>query len=361
MTGGQGGDATGHEDLRDLRLRDYVPRSQLRLPERHVGRAAHPAVDAHTHIGRWLTGGWAAPDADAFVDLMDRCNVAAIVNLDGRWGEELELNLARYDRAHPGRFATFCHVDWRLLSGPDPGPALADALERSVLAGAAGLKVWKDLGLHVVDASGSLVLPDDPRLGPLWERAADLAVPVAVHTADPRAFFEPVDRHNERVEELLRHPDWSFVDGRFPRFEALMDSLERTVAAHPRTTFIGVHVASNVEDLAWVERMLRTYDNLVVDIAARIAELGRQPRATRDLLTRMPDRVLFGTDGIPPTEAAYRTHFRFLETADEHFPYSTTEPPPTGRWAISGLDLSDDVLSRLYAENARRVIPALRL
>jgi predicted TIM-barrel fold metal-dependent hydrolase len=291
---------------------------------------------------------------------MDACNVGAIVNLDGMWGEELRANLERYDRAHPGRFATFCQLDWSETSEPGFGERLAASLARSAADGARGVKVWKALGLHVRDDVGELLLPDDPRLGPVWAAAADAGIPVTIHTADPVAFFEPFDESNERVEELLENPDWWFGDRRrFPTFDRLLQAFEGLVAANPRTTFIGAHVACFAEDLAWVSRMLDTYPNLNADIAARIAELGRQPRGTRSLILAHPDRILFGTDLFPPDTETYAIHFRFLETADEHFAYSLDEPPPQGRWAISGLDLPDEVLRQVYRDNARRLIPGL--
>jgi predicted TIM-barrel fold metal-dependent hydrolase len=290
---------------------------------------------------------------------MDSCNITAVVNLDGRWGDELEANLDRYDRRHPGRFASFCHVDWDMLQDPGVESRLAGSLERSVSAGARGLKVWKDLGLRVRDAGDRLVLPDDPRLDALWDAAGRLGVPVAIHTADPVAFFDPVDQRNERLEELLARPDWSFCGPMYPGFDRLLAALETVVAAHPATMFIGVHVGCYAEDLAWVSRMLENYANFHIDIAARIAELGRQPRATRALILRHPDRVLFGTDEIPPNRAAYQIYFRFMQTSDECFPYSPDDPPGSGRWQISALDLPADVLGRVYADNARRLVPGL--
>jgi amidohydrolase family protein len=317
-----------------------------------------PVIDAHAHLGRWLTGDWAISEPAALVSAMDAGNVETIVNLDGRWGEELEANLARFDRAYPGRFATFCHADWGYLSqdADRVGTRLADCLSRSADAGARGLKVWKDLGLSVTDGKGTLVLPDDPRLTPLWQRAADIGVPVAIHTADPLAFFEPLDMHNERLEELLEHPEWSYADPRFPRFLRLIAALETLVAAHPATTFIGVHVGCFAEDLGWVGQMLDTYPNFNIDIAGRAAELGRQPRTARNLLTRHPSRVLFGTDGIPPVPGIYDSYARLLETAEEYFPYAPGEPPPQGRWMIYGLELGPQILAQIYSGNARRLI-----
>jgi predicted TIM-barrel fold metal-dependent hydrolase len=322
-------------------------------------------VDAHNHLGRWLSewigdpGAWTVPDVPALLDAMDSCNVRSIVNLDGRWGEELVANLDRYDRAYPGRFATICHVDLSTAAGPGFGERAADSLRASVEAGARGLKVWKDLGLQVRDDRGELVLPDDARLGPVWDVAAERTIPVFIHTADPIAFFDPVDERNERLEQLLAHPEWSFADPSYPRFERLMDALESLVAGRPETTFVGVHVGGSAEDLGRVGRLLDTYPNFHVDLAARVAELGRQPRAARDLIVRHPDRVLFGIDEFPPARENYAIYFRFLETADEHFPHSTEEVPLMGRWAISGLELPDDVLRRVYADNARRIVPGL--
>jgi predicted TIM-barrel fold metal-dependent hydrolase len=350
------------EDPREIRLREYRPRSMARLPVHEVPRARLPVVDAHNHLGRWLSedGGWVVDDVDPLLRSLDACNVAAIVNLDGRWGDDLEANLDRYDRSHPGRFATFCHLDWRETSSVGWPARLVASMGRAAAAGAKGLKVWKDLGLHVRDERGQLILPDDPRLSDVWDAAGELGLPIAIHTADPIAFFEPVDATNERVEELVEHPDWSFADrDRFPTFDRLLDGLEAVVGSHPRTTFIGVHFGNAAEELARVERMLADNANYHVDVAARIAELGRQPRATRRLIERYPDRVLFGTDAFPPDADVYAISFRFLETLDEAFDYAPDETPPQGRWTISGLGLPEGVLQRVYAGNARRLIPSL--
>jgi predicted TIM-barrel fold metal-dependent hydrolase len=351
----------------DLRLRDWRPRPRLVVPEHPVERARFPAIDAHNHLGRWLSAwlgdppdAWVVRDVGALLDLMEACNIRGIVNLDGRWGGELEANLERYDRAHPGRFATCCHVDWAAsIASGDIGAAAAASLRASARAGAAGVKVWKDLGLHVRDEDGELILPDDRRLIPLWEACAEEHVPVFIHTADPVAFFDPIDERNERYEQLHAHAEWSFADPSFPRFGRLIDALEGLVAANPDTTFVGVHVGGYAENLARVGAMLDAYPNYHVDIAARVAELGRQPRTTRAFVEAHADRVLFGIDEFPPAAENYAIYFRFLETADEHFPHSSEEVPLMGRWAISGLDLPDEVLRKVYAQNALRLIPTL--
>ncbi len=348
-------------DSEPLALRDFRPRQQVVLPSSEVTRAAHPAVDAHTHLGRWLSdwvgrdGHWLVEDVAAFRDAMADFNVHAFVNLDGRWGDELEQNLDRFDRAHPGAFATFAHLDWGSLGD------LGEQVARAAAVGAKGLKVWKDLGLGVRDGDGALLLPDDPRLSDVWDAAADSGLPIWWHTADPVAFFDPVDVHNENVELLTERPEWSFHDEAYPTFARLMEALEGVVGLHPRTTFVAVHGGCYAENLDWVSGMLDRYPNLNIDIAARLAQLGRQPRATRDLILRHPDRVLFGSDEIPHTGASYPTHFRFLETEDESFPHSDEDPPMLGRWMISGLGLPEAVLAAVYGGNARRLLPSLTI
>ena len=358
MGGPQGLD--GDRVSPDLPLRQWNPQPTVKLPVTEVAVPAHPVIDAHNHLGRWLGEDrrWMIDDVDALLRTMDERHVTRVVNLDGRWGDELEENLRRYDRAHPDRFLSFCHLDWSALQGEQPTATLIASLRASSAAGARGLKVWKDLGLHVRDGTGALVLPDDPRLLPVWAAAGELSLPIMIHTADPVAFFRPLDRFNERIDELGEQPQWWFGDReRFPTFDRLMDALEAAVAASPGTQFIGAHVGCNAEDLDWVDRMLDAYPHLAVDIAGRLGEIGRQPRRFKRLVEDHPEQVIFGTDCFPVDSASYALHYRFLETADEHFPYwEGGDVAPQGRWRISGAELPDALLANVYAANARRVL-----
>ena len=348
--------ALRHRRALGPRLARFAPRSALGLPVNEPGRSCVPAIDFHTHLGRWLTsrGEW-MEDPGRLLRIMDECNVQTAVNLDGRWGAELNENLDRYDRAFPGRFVTFCHLDWSFLGRRGGVDLLVRSLRSSAASGARGLKVWKDLGLRVRDDRG-LILPDDVRLYDIWETAADIGLPILIHVADPVAYFLPVDRFNERLEDLLRNPSTSLSKLGIEGFHRLLDSFEHLVASHPGTTFIAAHVGSYPENLDWIGRLLDSYPNLAIDTGNCAAELGRQPRAAARLIRRHPDRVLFGSDSFPIDVGAYRTWFRFLETADEAFDYSAEPVPPNGRWTISGLDLERDVLEAVYARNATRLL-----
>lgn len=345
--------------IEDLRLRDWTPSSQLRAPVTRVDHPAVPCIDAHNHLGRWLSqdGDWIIPDVAALLRMMDERHVEVIVNLDGFSGDELEANLDRYDRAHPGRFLTLCQLDWGRLAEPGGAESLVTTLEDCAGRGARGVKVWKNLGLAFRDEAGRLLRPDDPGVVTVLTRAGELGLPVVIHTADPIAFFEPLDAHNERLDELRGATDWWFGDhDRYPTFDDLLDAHAALVLACPGTTFVGVHAGCAAEDLDRVQRLVNLAPNYHVDIAGRIAELGRQPRRFARFVADHPDRVLFGTDIYPITDEQYRLHFRFLESADEGFEYAPGEPiPPQGRWAVSALALEPAQLPAVYRDNARRV------
>jgi predicted TIM-barrel fold metal-dependent hydrolase len=248
-------------------------------------------------------------------------------------------------------------MDW---SGVERGDFIAvslERLERLVECGIIGFKFWKDLGLTVRDASGKLLQVDDERLAPIFERAGELGIPVMVHIGDPEAFFLPIDAHNERYEELAAHPDWSFYGAQFSKHQ-LLEQRDRIFGRHPRTTFVAAHVAENGEDLERVTAMLDANPNVLIDISARASELGRQPYSARKFFLRFADRILFGADLVPEI-SMYRLYFRFLETADEYFEYPT-HASRQGRWNIYGIDLPDDVLRKVYRENALHLITSSR-
>lgn len=345
--------------ITEIRLKDFRPIPTVKLPEHHPERFPSPAIDVHNHLGRWLTADWSVPDVGELLAMMDRLNVRGIVNLDGLWGDELDRNLDRYDRAHPGRFASFCQLDWSEAERTGWGERLAASIRDSARRGARGLKLWKDVGLTRKDEHGRLFFLDDPRLAPMWAAVAEARLPVLVHSADPVAFFQPLGPTNERLEELVAHPDWHFHGPEFPGLMQILEALEHVVAANPSIPFIGAHVGCYAEDLGWVDRMMTSYANFHVDISARLAELGRQPRATRRLVLRHPDRVLLGTDVFPPGAGDYRLYLRFLATDDEHFPYSDADPPGSGRWRISGIHLPEETLARVIRTNAERLVPSL--
>jgi predicted TIM-barrel fold metal-dependent hydrolase len=374
-------DAGGLKDARQdvtrrLDISEFQPRSMLHVPVTRVERARVPVIDIHTHMGSSAREqhGVAldeqmtfAEEPQSLVPTMDRKNVKTLVNLTGGFGKGLVESIARFDRKFPGRFLTFTEPCWGRLREPGFPAFQADELGRARSAGARGLKVLKSLGLTIREAgsTGRLVKVDDARLDPMWEACGSVNMPVAIHVADPEAFFLPTDRFNERFEELNNHPDWSFHGADFPSFRELVDAFDRVVARHPRTQFIAVHFGLNAENLSAVGERLDRYPNLHVDTAARIGELGRQPRTARAFFLKHQDRILFGTDAVPHGDDTpqqvfgdrlYEIYFRFFETDDEYFDYAPAAVPPQGRWQIYGLNLPEAVLRKVYHDNAARLL-----
>lgn len=338
-------------------LSEFKPVPALVTQVTHVPHPRFPVIDAHNHLGEF-GGNWVRRPLSELLDEMNASGVSRLVDLDGGWGEAiLQDHLDRVKNKAPDRFAMYAGVDW--TAWPELGSRFVDwavgRLRQQKAWGAQGLKIWKTLGLRVHDADGKLVDVDDPRLDPLWTAAGELNLPVTIHVADPVAFFEPLDEHNERWEELNVFPDWQFPSPPFPPFLHIVEGLAAVVQRHPGTTFVGAHVGCYAENLAWVAQLLDRCPNFFVDISARIAELGRQPYASRRFFLKYADRILFGLD-MAVNRLEYQVHYRFLETEDEYFPYSTHPTPPQGRWSIYGLHLPDDVLQKVYRGNAERVI-----
>lgn len=350
-----------------LRLDEFRPQPMLNVAASGIDHASFPVVDVHTHFGHRLRG--SEEQRDGFVQLMDRHGIALCVSLDGTLPDGFETQRRFLWETYPDRFVIFANLDFQ--GGGDAGRPETWAcnqpgfvrhavmlIEQAADQGASGLKFFKQFGLGYKKPDGSLHQIDDPRWDPIWQVCARRKLPVLMHVADPAAFFLPIDEHNERYEELARHPDWSFHGPEFPSREALLAARNRVIARHPETIFIGAHLANNPEDLAEVARWLEQYPNLYVEFASRIAELGRQPYTARKFLIDHADRVLFGTDG-PWPEQRVRLYWRFLETYDEYFPYSEKEFPPQGFWNIYGVGLPEDVLRKIYHENAARIIPGV--
>ena len=350
----------------------------LEVPTTPIKKPAFPVIDAHTHLS-WMRETRAGvslgepmmyfAEPNDLLALMDRKGIRAVVNLTGGVGRGLEETINRFNHAAPGRFLTMTEPSFHLFEHADYPQRQADAIRAAHEAGACGLKLLKTLGLYLrrhID-EGALVALDDTCFDPMWKACAECDMPVFIHTADPLAFFTPTDRHNERYEELSQHPDWSFYGSEYPSHASLIAARDRVIARHPDTTFVLMHVGNQVEHLDDVSTCLDRYPNVHVDISARIAELGRQPRRARRFFERHQDRILFGTDAVPPPygnavpqqllcDELYEIYYRFLETDDEYFDYAPADTPPQGRWSIYGLQLPNTILRKVYHDNAAQLL-----
>lgn len=347
------GRLAAQEDIKELKLRDWEPKSMLVTKTTVVEKPRFPVTDIHNHLGggkQYLT----ADRVQRYLTEMDEAGVRTVVNLDGGWGDRLKETLAALDQAHPGRFATFALVNFEGIDEDGWTDREVQRLEESFKLGARGLKIPKTLGLGYKYKSGKIMPVDDPKLDAIWETCGKHKRPVVIHVSDPAAFFTPLDRFNERWHELNANPHWLFYGPQFPQRQDILDQLHRVIAKHSNTTFVNTHFGNNAEDLKSVAEQLDKYPNMYVDFDARISELGRQPYTTRRFFLKYQDRVLFGTD-TTPRRNAFRIYYRFLETDDEYFDCRDSHHLQ-GFWRIYGIFLPDDVLEKIYYKNAERVL-----
>lgn len=333
----------------DMCFADYDPKSTLVVPEHKVTRAKFPFIDVHNHQ-------WRMSDQDlgTMAEEMDKMNMAVMVNLSGRSGETLKASVENVKAQAPGRFIVFANIDFEGIDNPDWTKRTVSQLEQDYANGARGLKIYKNLGLTVTDSRGNRVPVDDPRLDPVWEKCGELGIPVLIHTGEPAVFWEPVDKHNERWLEMKQFPKRHRDPAEYPPWEEVMSEQWNVFRKHPNTTFINAHLGWLGNDLERLGRLLDEFPNMYTEIAAVLAELGRQPRFARKFFIKYQDRLMFGKDTWQPEE--YHVYFRVLETADEYFDYYRKRH---AFWKMYGLNLPDEVLKKLYYKNALKVVPGI--
>lgn len=330
---------------------EYEPRSTLVVPQHPLTRAKYPFIDVHTHYDAVMP----REKLDQLVTELDRIHLQVAANLSGSTGSKLAAGVKNMKGAYPTRFVIFANLSYEGIDDANYGEKAAARLEQDVRNGAQGLKIFKQHGLEIKDGKGARIPTNDPRFDPIWEKCAELHIPVVIHTGEPRQFFEPQDRFNERWLELKQFPGRARPPNRYPSWEQIMGEQHALFAKHPGTKFIAAHLSWLGGDLGRLGQVLDKHPNMYVDIAAVLAELGRQPRFARKWFIRYQDRIVFGKD-ITEAMSEYHVYFRVLETADEYFDYYRRRH---AFWKMYGLALPDEVLKKVYYKNALRIIPGI--
>jgi uncharacterized protein len=330
-------------------IEEYQPKSTLVTKEHHIERAKFPFIDIHSH--HWNP---TKEHVDQLVKEMDTINLRVLVNLSGGTGEQLRQTVAMMKGRYPDRFVVFANLSYDDINTPGYGKRAAARLEQDVKNGAQGLKIFKNFGMDLKYANGERVHVDDPEFDPVWDKCAELGLPVLIHIAEPSPFFDPWDYHNERWLELKQFSGRARPPEKYPPFETLMTERNHLFAKHPKTNFIAAHLAFHGNDLERLGKTLDSLPNMYVDIAAVLAELGRQPYSAHDFLVKYKDRVLMGKDIYDVNE--YKWYFRSLETRDEYFEYYR---PRHAFWRIYGFEVPDEVLKKVYYKNALKLVPGI--
>lgn len=338
---------TGLLHAQVMDFEQYEPASTLVVPEHPLKKARFPFIDVHNHqrgLGSGNLGG--------LIKDMDALNMKVMVNLSGGNGRGLKGMTDNIKEKAPKRFIVFANIDFGGIGEAGWPEKAAQALAEDVKNGANGLKVFKNLGFSVKDNTGKRVGIDDPRLDAIWAKCGELKIPVLIHAADPKPFWDPEGNNNERWLELKTHPGRKRSDSNPVPWQQIIDEEHRMFKKHPRTIFINAHFGWYANDLGHLGKLMDQMRNMYVEFGAVIAELGRQPKMARQFFEKYQDRILFGKDSWQPDE--YATYFRVLETADEYFPYHKKYH---AFWRMYGMNLPDDILKKVYYKNALKIIP----
>jgi len=330
-------------------IEEYSPRSTLIVPETKLKRSKYPFVDVHNH-----QFDMPIKDLSKLVEEMDSLNMGFMVNLSGFRGLYLEQSLKNIKENAPTRFGLFLNIDFEKLDDSNFAKEQVKLINKAVAQGVIGLKVYKSLGLTDKDKKGNRIAINDPRLDPIWKACGDQNIPVLIHSGEPSSFWDPKDKYNERWLELRQKPGRYRDPEKNPSFEEVLAEQHAVFKKHPNTTFINAHLGWMGNDLDRLGKHLDQYPNVMTEIGAVLAELGRQPKRARQFFIDYQDRILFGKDSYNVSE--YYTYFRVLETEDEYFEYYRKRH---AHWKIYGLSLPDSVLQKVYYKNALHLFPSI--
>ena len=341
-------------------IEEYSPISSLKVPANITKSAKFPFIDVHSHH-------WDMPvkDLSDLVKEMDSLNMVYMINLSGSGfatfsGNQslMDLNLSKsienVKQNYPKRFGVFVNLNFDKIDEDDFASSSVKILEKAVKQGAIGLKIYKNLGLNLKDSSTTRVKVDDIRLSPIWDACAKLNIPVLIHSGEPSPFFDPIDKYNERWLHARQKPNSFRPPSKYPSFDTVMKEQYNMFKNHPNTIFINAHMGWMANDLDKLERHLDSLPNVYTEIGAVIGELGRQPRRARKFFIDYQDRVMFGKDTYKKSE--FDVYFRVLESSDEYFDYYRKRH---GLWKMYGLNLPDEVLKKLYYQNALKLFPSI--
>lgn len=336
------------QDADNILLKNYRPVSIYKTPTANIQRASFPVIDMHSHDYVETKN-----DVDDLVKLMDKMNIKKTMILTYTTGKSFDSAVEKYNK-YPDRFELFCGFDYTGYGTPGWQKHAVEELERCYKKGARGVGELGDKGegeLYSKPTPGKGLHIDDPEMKPLLEKCAELHIPISIHVAEDEWMYENPDATNDG---LMNAATWH-VDMNKPNklgHDALQKSLENAVRDNPKTIFIACHLLNACSNLQVLGDMLDKYPNLYTDIAARFGEFAPVPRYTAAFFTKYQDRLVYGTDNTPE-EHMYKTTFRILETADEHFYEQDTF---NYHWALYGLNLSKEVLEKLYYKNAEKIL-----
>lgn len=332
-----------------------------------ASRAEMPKIDFHTHYT------YARPYLPALLDRWGmQAMVIEVIEVDDDHQRKRWPLMRAHFAQHPHQLMLCTTFDATLIDTPDFAEQVVARLKEDVAQGARMVKVWKEIGMVIKDASGRYIQIDDPRFQPIWDYLSAEGIPVLAHIGEPRAAWLPLDERSPHYSYYQNNPqNHAYQDPEVPRWETIMQARDNWLAANPNLIVIGAHLGSMAYDVDEIARRLERYPNFYVDTAARFGDLALQPSdRVRAFFLKHQDRILYGSDlgtSRPMEELSeeflelesaridlrYTLHWRYLSSAkvvnfeDYGMDYAAR---------AEGLNLPPEALNKIYYSNAARVL-----
>jgi predicted TIM-barrel fold metal-dependent hydrolase len=318
-------------------------------------------IDTHTHIFQ---------NAPAFIAMLERLHMHVldilVVDDTESFGKSIEpqkqdaLKVVASSMGHASLCTSF---DPFQFNNPDfPQRAIA-SLNQDFSRGAIAVKIWKNVGMELKDSYGRYVMPDDPRLEPIYKDIAAHHKTLIAHLAEPDEAWESANPGGLSASYYAAHPQWNMSKNPgAPSKQRILQARDHLLQMNPDLRVVGAHLGSMEDDVNQLAASLQKYPNFAVDTAARVPHLMIQPRSkVRAFILKYQDQIIYGTDlGFLPGKSvdqvvkAWNEHYaldwRYLAT-DDIFEYHGSR--------IEGLNLPRSVLRKLYHDNAVRWIPGV--
>jgi predicted TIM-barrel fold metal-dependent hydrolase len=317
-------------------------------------------IDTHTHV--FQTG-------SAFVGMLERLHMHLLDILvvdDTRSNQtstepqrQNALTFVAASMGHAQLCTTFNPFQFNDASFPKEA---IEALNEDFARGAVAVKIWKNVGMELKNASGQYVMPDDPRLEPIYKDIAAHHKTLIAHLAEPDTAWGSEDPKAPYAGYYRANPQWDMTKKpSAPPKKAILQARDHLLAMNPDLRVVGAHLGSMEDDLDKVDAHLRRYPNFAVDTAARVLSFIIQPRdKVQAFILKNQNRILYGTDlgfrsGSDQTatgewETQYALDWRYFAT-DDTFEYHGHK--------VKGLNLPRPVLKKVYHDNAVHWIPGI--
>ena len=271
---------------------ESVPPSAAHLQE----FASLEPIDSHTHIFQ---------TAPAFIAMLERLHLHVldilVVNDKGVPRTPLEaqrrdaVNFVSSSLDHARLCTTF---DPFQFNDPKFTQEAIESINRDFSRGAVAVKIWKNVGMELKDASGQYVMPDDSRLEPIYRDIAAHNKTLIAHLAEPDIAWGPPDPAALDAPYYAEHPEWDMSkDPSVPSKKAILKARDHLLEMNPDLRVVGAHLGSMEADVDQIADRFQLYPNFAIDTAARVPHLMIQPHdKVRAFFLKYQDRILYGTD-----------------------------------------------------------------